>query len=64
MGKLKMIFALAALLLFSEIQAGVQQAKGTSVGFGQPTSGLTISIGAIVRKTPYDRSFKTNFFPS
>ena len=63
MDKLKIILAFAALILFSAIQAGAQQAEGTSIGFDQSSIGFTIGLGAVAGKTPYDRSFKTNFVP-
>ena len=61
--KLKIILAFAALILFSAIQAGAQLAEGTSIGFSRPSTGFTIGLGAIAGKTPYDRSFNTNFVP-
>ena len=60
---MKIIFACAALNLFSALQAGAQQAEITSIRFGQPSTGFTIGLGAVAGKTPYDRSFKTNFVP-
>lgn len=52
-----LIFCLSAM----PIQA--QQSEGTAFGFGQPSSGFSIGLGAVAAKTPYDSSFSTRIIP-
>ena len=61
MHRLRTVLASSALMLVSELQAGAQQADGTSVKFGQPSTGFTNGVWAVAGKTCWDNSFKTNF---
>ena len=63
MHRLRTVLASSALMLVSELQAGAQQADGTSVKFGQPSTGFTNGVWAVAGKTCWDNSFKTNFVP-
>mgnify|MGYP001344213857 CR=1 FL=1 len=63
MDNFKTISAFATLIFFIAIQAGAQQAKGKSFGFGQQSSAFTTGFGAVSSKTLYDSSFKTSFVP-